>query len=177
MNIAVIQGSPRSESNSLKVAQFLSESLMSRPGLKTTLVNLKDLNFPNFDDHGELNQAQQLQKALLSADGILFVFPEYNGGMPGAMKNALDYFRAEYNLKPMAATTVSAGPFGGINAWHAFHSWALYVGGILLPNNLKVSNVSSLFNEKGEPVEKHFNSNYPKFLDEFCWLIEKLTAD
>ncbi|MEC8459257.1 MAG: NAD(P)H-dependent oxidoreductase [Bacteroidota bacterium] len=177
MHIAVIQGSPRLESNSFRVAQFLSQRLNIRQGVNTSFVNLRELSFPNFDDHGELDEVHQLQKALLSADGILFVFPEYNGGMPGAMKNALDYFRSEYNLKPMAATTVSAGPFGGLNAWHAFYSWALYVGGILLPNNLKVSNVSSLFNEKGEPVEKHFRSNYPKFLDEFCWLIEKLTAD
>ena len=177
MNIAVIQGSPRSGSSSLKVARFLSQSLNSRQNVKASLVNLKELNFPNFDDHGELHQAHELQQVLLAADGILFVFPEYNGGMPGAMKNALDYYRAEYNLKPMAATTVSAGPFGGLNAWHAFYSWALYVGGILLPSNLKVSNASNLFNEKGEPVEKHFNSNYTKFLDEFCWLIEKITTD
>ena len=177
MNIAVIQGSPRSGSNSFRVAQFLCEQLNRKQLVSANLVNLKELNFTNFDDHGELPQVHQLKEKLLAADGVLFVFPEYNGGMPGAMKNALDYFRAEYNFKPMAAATVSAGPFGGLNAWHAFHSWALYVGGILLPNNLKVSGVSNLFNDEGEPVEKNFKSNYPKFLDEFCWLTEKLIAD
>ena len=75
MNIAVIQGSPRSESNSLKVARFLSQSLNSRQNVKASLVNLKELNFPNFDDHGELHQAHELQQVLLAADGILFVFP------------------------------------------------------------------------------------------------------
>jgi NAD(P)H-dependent FMN reductase len=176
MNITVIQGSPRSGSNSAKVAQFLCDALNAKEGVSSTVISLRELDFPNFDTGREIPQIEMLRASLNDADGLLFVFPEYNGGMPGAMKNALDYFRPEYNLKPMAAATVSAGPFGGLNAWHAFHSWALYVGGILLPNNLKVSGVGNLFDESGNPSEEHFNLNYPKFLEEFQWLVGKING-
>lgn len=174
MNISVIQGSPRSGSNSAKIAQFLCDALNSQEGVTATIISLRELDFPNFDTGRDIPQIPMMRAALTDADGVLFVFPEYNGGMPGAMKNALDYFRPEYDLKPMAAVTVSSGPFGGLNAWHAFHSWALYVGGILLPNNLKVSGAGNLFDESGNPSEEHFNLNYPKFLDQFQWLVAKI---
>lgn len=45
-------------------------------------------------------------------DGYVFVTPEYNHGVPGALKNALDFLYAEWNNK--AAAFVSYGPAGGI---------------------------------------------------------------
>ena len=53
-----------------------------------------------------------MRAALTDADGVLFVFPEYNGGMPGAMKRPR-LLPSEYDLKLPAAVTVSSGPFVG----------------------------------------------------------------
>jgi len=88
MNISVIQGSPRSGSNSAKIAQFLCDALNAREGVTATVISLRELDFPNFDTGREIPQIEMLRAALNDADGLLFVFPEYNGGMPGAMKNA-----------------------------------------------------------------------------------------
>jgi NAD(P)H-dependent FMN reductase len=174
MNIAVIQGSPRSDSNSEKVANFLCDQLNQREGITVTLIDLRTYNFPNFTLDEAPEYLEEFRAQLTQADGLLFTFPEYNGRVPGAMKNALDFYRAEYDKKPMAACTVSAGPFGGVNAWHDFQSWMLYVGGIVCPNNLKVSHVGSLFNEEGQPTEAHFLKNYSLFLDDFLWLARKI---
>lgn len=176
MNIAVIQGSPRSDSNSEKVARFLCDQINEREEISSTLVDLRTYNFPNFNFEEKPAFLEEFRSQLLEADGLLFVFPEYNGRVPGAMKNALDFYRAEYNKKPMAAATVSAGPFGGVNAWHDFHSWMLYVGGIVSPNNLKVSHVGNLFGPEGLPKEEHFLKNFGPFLDDFLWLTGKIQS-
>ena len=176
MRITIIQGSPRDQANSAKVARFFQEQLAHNKAVTATqFLDIRSFNFPNWGMADASKEDLALfQSGLVEADGLLFVIPEYNGRVPGAFKNALDYFRAEYKKKPMAIATVSAGPFGGINALYDFRDWAHYVEGILSPTKLLVSKAGGLFNDQGIPVEEHFKLNYPAFLDDFLWLTEKI---
>lgn len=140
------------------------------------MLDVNQQPFPQFDFREEKPpHFDHYSKTLNGADGIVFVTPEYNGGMSGALKNAMDHFRAELNRKPMGAVTVSSGPFGGLNALHNLYAWMLYNGGIPCPTKLLVSHVGELFNEAGEPTQEIFNENYPKFVQEFSWLVEKIS--
>src|SRR6185436_12067912 len=63
------------------------------------------------------------RQAVAAADGLLFVTPEYNRGMTGTLKNAIDvasrpYGKNVYNGKPAAIVTLSTGPLGGVAANH-----------------------------------------------------------
>ena len=178
MKITIIQGGPRKAGNTPKVASFIAKVLNEDP--KVSQVNYLDINTYNFPVFGtespNSEDLESFREALLSADGILVVLPEYNGRVPGALKNTLDFFRPEYAKKPMGAITVSSGPFGGINALHDFQAWMMYVGAVPLSTKLLVSNVGSLFDENGEPQEFHFNKNYPEYLSDFLWLVEKISA-
>jgi len=174
MKIAIIQGSPREGANSARVAQYLQDSINSREGVEAFTIDVRDYNAPNFGVGGDFPQQEALGALLNQADGLLFVAPEYNGGMPGALKNLLDFYRAEFKKKPMATCTVSAGPFGGLNALHAMRSWMLYVEGIISPTRLLVSHVGQLFDEKGTPVDEIFNKNTPVFIEDFLWLTSRL---
>jgi len=168
MHITIIQGSPRDQANTAKVARFFEKQLTQNESVTATqFLDIRSFNFPNWG-MGEASKEDLalFQAALVDADGLLFVIPEYNGRVPPP--------RAEYKKKPMAIATVSAGPFGGVNALYDFRDWAHYVEGILSPTKLLVSKAGSLFNEQGDPVEEHFNLNYPKFLDDFIWLTEKI---
>ena len=122
----------------------------------------------------DLEKAPCVRSTKKNAAKFLFVVPEYNGRVPGAFKNTLDYCRGEYKKKPMAIATVSGGPFGGVNALYDFRDWAHYMEGILSPTKLLVSKAGVLFSEHGVPVEEHFNLNYPAFLDDFLWLTQKI---
>lgn len=51
---------------------------------------------------------------ITSFDGFVFVTPEYNHGMPAALKNAIDYLFTEWHDK--AAGFVSYGVAGGVRA-------------------------------------------------------------
>jgi len=176
MRITIIQGSPRDQANTAKVARFFEEQLAQKDAVSAVrFLDIRSFNFPNW---GMVEASKEdlalFQSGLVDADGLLFVVPEYNGRVPGAFKNTLDYFRGEYKKKPMAIATVSGGPFGGVNALYDFRDWAHYMEGILSPTKLLVSKAGVLFNEHGVPVEEHFNLNYPAFLDDFLWLTQKI---
>jgi NAD(P)H-dependent FMN reductase len=74
--------------------------------------------------------------------------------MAGSLKNTLDYFRKEFERKPMTAVTVSSGSFGGTNALHQLWFWMLYVGAIVSPTKLLVSHVNEAFDEDGNVVQR-----------------------
>lgn len=65
---------------------------------------------------------QDLQAALKQADGLLLVTPEYNSGIPGVFKNALDWMSrgpeglSLFKGKPVAVLGASPSNFGTVNA-------------------------------------------------------------
>ena len=102
MHITIIQGSPRDQANTAKIARFFEKQLTQNDAVTATqFLDIRSFNFPNWG-MGEASKEDLalFQAALVDADGLLFVIPEYNGRVPGAFKNALDYFRAEYKKKP-----------------------------------------------------------------------------
>jgi chromate reductase len=61
--------------------------------------------------------ANDLAAAIRSADGVLFVTPEYNWSMPGGLKNAIDWVsrmkEQPFEGKPVAIQSCSTGILGG----------------------------------------------------------------
>lgn len=175
MKITVVQGSPRIGSNSSKVALFLASELEKKFGAHITMVSVQKINAPNYGSETTFEQKEEVAGNLRDADGLLFVVPEYNGRVPGAFKNLTDYYRSEFKKKPMATCTVSAGPFGGLNALHDLRTWMVYVEGVVSPTKLLVSGAEKLFDQDNLPSDAHFNRNYPVFLEDFVWLTKKLS--
>jgi len=85
------------------------------------LVDLADQDLPLLDEaapaaFGEYDREHTARWASLvgSFDGFVFVTPEYNHGLPAALKNAIDFLYAEWQNK--AAGFVSHGVHGGVRA-------------------------------------------------------------
>jgi chromate reductase len=76
---------------------------------------------PAFDEDLEIPPAvAALQREIAQADAVLFATPEYNGSVPGALKNALDWASRPFATnvlrhKPVAVIGASKGMFGA--AW------------------------------------------------------------
>ena len=74
----------------------------------------------NEDDEGSgLLAVEAFRSEVAGADAVLIVTPEYNGSIPGALKNALDWGSrprdtAVFRGKPVAVIGASTGSFGGI---------------------------------------------------------------
>lgn len=74
---------------------------------------------PHFDDSAETPlEVTRFRESLKNADGVLFVTPEYAFGVPGTLKNALDWTvsSGEFIGKPTAVVVAATG---GENAYHS----------------------------------------------------------
>ena len=114
--IAVIVGSLRKESFNNKLATAMTKLAPSEFSFKQ--VSIGDLPLYNQDHDG--NQAAavtRLKEEIKSAQGLLFVTPEYNRSIPGVLKNAIDHASRPYGQsawagKPAGVMGVSVGPIG-----------------------------------------------------------------
>src|SRR5882724_11306435 len=119
--IAVIIGSTRPGRVGESVAKWVYELAKKRKEAEFELVDIKDFNLPLLDEPVPPSMGQYSQPhtktwaaKIDSFDGYLFVTPEYNHGICGALKNAIDFLFREWNNK--AAGFVSYGGAGGARA-------------------------------------------------------------
>src|SRR5437763_235174 len=121
LKIGIITGSTRPNRKSLDVAKWVLEIARKRSDAEYELVDIKDFELPLLDEPippsmGRYQQAHTKRWAakIASLDAFVFVSPEYNHGIPGALKNAIDFLFAEWNHK--AAGFVSYGAASGARA-------------------------------------------------------------
>lgn len=121
LTIAVIIASSRPQRVGPTVAQWFYEHTGARTGAIYDLIDLADQDLPNLDEgvpasSGEYSQdhTKAWSDTIAGYDGFVFVTPEYNRGIPGQLKNALDFLYAEWNDK--AAGLVCYGSAGGLRA-------------------------------------------------------------
>src|SRR6202163_4659757 len=121
IKVAVIIGSTRPGRNGEAVAKCVYEIAKRRPAAKFDLVNIKYSTLPLLDEPvppimGQYSKPHTKTWAakIGSFDAYVFVTPEYNHGISGALKNAIDFLFAEWNNK--AAGFVSYGGASGARA-------------------------------------------------------------
>ncbi|RYZ45180.1 MAG: NADPH-dependent oxidoreductase, partial [Sphingobacteriales bacterium] len=111
--IAVLVGSLRKASLNLKMARELEK--MAPAPLSLEIISIGDLPLYNEDLEADAPAAwSAFREQVRSADGLLFVTPEYNRSVPAVLKNALDvgsrpYGKSVWDGKPGAVVTVSPG--------------------------------------------------------------------
>ena len=114
--VAVLVGSLRKESFSRKLAKAIAA--LAPPNLKFQFVEIGDLQAFNQDlEPTPTAEWVAFRDAIRPADAVLFVTPEYNRGLPGVLKNAIDvgsrpYGQSVFNGKPAAVVANSPGAIG-----------------------------------------------------------------
>lgn len=123
-HIAIIIASTRQSRFADKPAQWLLAEAQKRDDMTFEIVDLRDFDLPLFDEAGPLAFAPTTDPKALTwrgkiaeFDGYIFMTPEYNYSIPGALKNALDQAYAEWNRKPGAAFG-----YGGVGAARAIEA-------------------------------------------------------
>jgi chromate reductase len=131
--IAIIVGSLRKDSLNRKVARSICG--IRGDNLDCTMVEIGDLPLYNQDYDGSPNEPEQYARfrdQVRNADGVLFVSPEYNRGMPGVLKNAIDvgsrpYGQSVFDKKPAAIVTASPGSIGGFGSNHQIRQSCVFL--------------------------------------------------
>lgn len=124
---------------------------------------------------------KRLKDAVIAADGLLLVTPEYNNGIPGVFKNAIDWMSrpgsdmaAVFGGRPTGLIGASPGGFGTIlsqNAWLPVLRTLgcnLWTGGRLM-----VSRAGTAFDETGKLVNADTATMLARYLDGFAAYCEQ----
>lgn len=179
-NVAVVVGSLRKDSVSRKLAKAFAAVT---PALKFNIVEIGDL--PHFDQDLESDPPAQwvrFRNEIAAADAVLFVTPEYNRSVPGALKNAIDvgsrpYGSSVWNGKPGAVVSVSPGAIGGFGANHHLRQSLVFLNVPLLSQEAYVGNAFALFDDSGELVNEGTTEFLRAYGQQFAHWIEKIVAD
>jgi NAD(P)H-dependent FMN reductase len=152
-----------------------------REQIETELLDLLEYDFPIMEERLRFTETpppglREFGDKIARADALVIVTPEYNNGYPGVLKNALDYLLPEYQRKPIAIVTVSAGGFGGINCLAQLRLVALGMGAIPIPASLPVSRVQDSFDDEGNPLDASYEKRAASFIDEVLWFAEAIAT-
>lgn len=129
--IAIIVGSLRKDSINRKVARSICALTSNK--LYCSIVEIGDLPLFNQDqEKAPPEQWVRFKEQIAAVDGILFCTPEYNRGMPGVLKNAIDvgsrpYGRSVWDRKPAAIVSASPGSIGGALANHQLRQSCVFL--------------------------------------------------
>lgn len=180
MKIEIISGSPRTESNTKRVAIHLFEQLKQFEALDVGIIDMREFRLPPVDSviaspHFAPPGLQQLAERVFAADAFILVTPEYNGGYSPAMKNLLDYFPKQ-NHKVFGIVTASPGGMGGMRAALALQQLVYGLFGIGSPHMLIVPEVDRKFAKDGQLVDETFSHQVNHFVQEFLWLARNIAA-
>ncbi|QIE28116.1 Quinone reductase (plasmid) [Caballeronia sp. SBC1] len=117
-----LSGSLRQESYSSAVLDMVGKQLLPR-GYGLDVLNIGDFPHYNQDlEESALPEVVALGRSLVAqSDGVVIVTPEFNHGIPGVLKNTLDWlsrpaFASCFHHKPVLFCTISPGALGGVRA-------------------------------------------------------------
>ncbi|WP_419880487.1 NADPH-dependent FMN reductase [Peribacillus sp. B-H-3] len=142
LNIGIILGSTREGRVSPQVGAWVKEIAEKRGDANYAVIDIADYKLPLLgEEGGDASGAAAWSEVIANQDGFVFIVQEYNHSITGALKNALDYLREEWNNK--AAGIVSYGSVGGARA--AEHLRGIL--GELLVADVRVHPALSLFTD------------------------------
>ena len=129
--IAIIIGSLRKDSLNRSVARSICA--LRNDNLDCSMIEIGDLPLYNQDlDSDPPEQWTRFRQQIAASDGVLFCSPEYNRGIPGVLKNAIDvgsrpYGQSVFDKKPGAIVTASPGSIGGFGSNHQIRQAAVFL--------------------------------------------------
>lgn len=154
--IGFICGSLRKGSINKQLEKALIKRF-KRAGSKTTSINLATYDLPLF--HGDLDVpagAKKLARKIQSCDGVVVVSPEYNGGLPPVLKNAIDWTSTlgttHFSSAYWGIASCTPGPMSGIMCMRQINYILMRVGAHVSPIQVGAGNAAQIFDEKGELI-------------------------
>lgn len=169
--LPMLLGTNRKLRKSSLAAHWLFGEMKKRPEIETRFFDTAEFALPH-DDYGEeiKDRFTEWREAIVRADGLVIVTPEYNHGYPGTLKAVLDLLLKEYIHKAVAFVGVSAGPWGGTRVIEAMVPMVRELGLAVTFTDLNFPKVQSVFDEHGKLLDPAFEKRAAGFLDELIWM-------
>ena len=175
MNLLVFAGALRADSSNKKFAREALR-LAEEEGVSGEFIDLRDYAMPVYD--GDIETASgvpvstaALGKKILAADALVISMPEYNGSIPGVLKNVIDWLSREKPVslrgKHLLLLGASPGKFGGIRSlWHSRQPFEV-LGVHVYPGMMGLSDAYNAFDLQGRLKDEKTIEQLKKTLDQF----------
>jgi len=180
-DVGVFVGSLRKESFNRKTAK----ALIALAPASLTLEIVEIGNLPLFNQDDEKNPAPAsvtFKDRVRKAQAVLFVTPEYNRSVPGALKNAIDiasrpYGDSAWNGKPGGVVSVSPGAIGAFGANHHLRQSMVFLNVPMMPQpEAYVGGAAKLFDASGALTDDSVRDFLRKYMDAFAEWVERNAA-
>jgi chromate reductase, NAD(P)H dehydrogenase (quinone) len=174
LNLIGIAGSLREGSYNRALLETASE-MAGEMGMQVDIVDLSPIPFYDRDveERGDPEPVAELKRRIDSSDGVLIATPEYCHGIPGVLKNTLDWAsrppgESPMTGKPVAAMGASPSPIGTARAHLALRRVLLYLDAdIVSKPEVLVANASEKF-EDGRLVDEDSRGFLEQLLQGFA---------
>ena len=177
LRILVFSASLRNDSLNTRLAK-LAPGVIEKKGGKVDFANMSDFDCPSFNQDLEINNshpkgAEEFQRRILANDAFIIASPEYNGSMPGLLKNSIDWvsrFRPQpFNERHALLMSASPSMGGGNKALWSLRMPLEHLGANVFSNMFSLAIAHKAFTPEGtiadETLAKRFEENLVAFLD------------
>ncbi len=173
--IPILLGTDREPRMSEKVANFLLPKVQAHPDIETQLFDVAAMNMPATGEGEDLkDQVPQWRDAIIRADGLIIISPEYNHGYSGSLKRVLDTLLREYVHKAVGLVGVSSGGWGGVRGIEALVNVVRELGLTVTFTDLQTPRVEKLFDAQGNMTDPAYDKRIDSFLTELVWMAKVL---
>ncbi|HVP84144.1 MAG TPA: NAD(P)H-dependent oxidoreductase [Rhizomicrobium sp.] len=164
VKLIAFAGSTRKDSYNRRVVEIAAEGARAA-GAEVQVLNLKDFNIPFYDPdieavEGMPEGVKKLRDLFVESDGYLIAAPEYNGSMPGLLKNALDWVSrpapgetqttlSAFRGKVAGIMSASPGPWGGVRGLAHLRQILSGIFVLVVAEQLAVPNAADAFEPHG----------------------------
>jgi chromate reductase len=171
MRVLGLSGSLRRDSHNTRLLR--GAATMLPPGVELEVFEgLKEI--PHFSEDDEQTTplaVAELKAAIERADAVLIATPEYNGSIPGALKNALDWAsrptaQTPLRAKPAAVIGASTGLFGAVWAQAEARKVLGTIGASVVDRELPIGHADDALGADGLPVDAGAREQLSATLDE-----------
>ncbi len=176
IKILGIGGSLRKGSYSRAILMAAVELLPKNVSME--VADISDIPIFNQDEEAESPPSvKRFKKQIKDADAILFCTPEYNFGMPGYLKNAIDWASRPYgdnsfDNKPAAVISASDGLLGGIKAQLQLRQVLVFLNIHAVNDSVTVSQVTQKLDLAGRLTDQRTRERIRQLVEELvAWTI------
>ncbi len=172
----VFSASLRNDSFNTRLAK-LATQVIEKNGGKVDYANMKEFDCPSFNQDLEINDAhpvgaEEFRNRILANDAFIISSPEYNGSMPGLIKNAIDWvsrFRPQpFNEHHALLMSASPSMGGGNKALWSLRMPLEHLGARVFPDMFSLATAHKAFTPEGkisdETLSKRFETNLVAFM-------------
>jgi chromate reductase, NAD(P)H dehydrogenase (quinone) len=165
------------------INRVLSQALikLAPEDLEFTEIPIKDLPLYSYDYDADFPpEGRALKEAIEASDGILFVSPEYNRSIPGALKNAIDWGSRPWGTnsfarKPTGIIGASPGGIGTAVMQSSMRSVLSFLDAPQLnAPEAYIRFDPEVFGEDGEVKNEGTREFLRHYMDEYCAFVQRV---